>query len=173
MSSYLKVNEVIQVRTGDYRRKWTDAKITHVWVQPHGLSFDVEFLGEDAGLKQHVLDAFGLSAEDWRYKPAVVELEDQITEVKVKLSSGKTWFDDGKLMAAVSVSDLNELLSLAYEINNYRLNCTWNLGKASGMLNQLSHLWAGVETGNLCVDSPEYFDKMKSLMAELKGDEAE
>jgi len=64
----------IQVRTGDYRRQWTDAKIVYVSMEDvgqdedekviKGLSFSVEF-GE--GLTQKVSDAFGRGNEDWRY----------------------------------------------------------------------------------------------------------
>ena len=64
----------IQVRTGDYRRQWTDAKIVHVSMEDvgqdedekeiKGLSFSVE-LGD--GLTQKVSDAFGWGSEDWRY----------------------------------------------------------------------------------------------------------
>lgn len=60
-----------------------------------------------------------------------LEIQEEITAIKTKMSDGKTWFKDGKLMTEVSVSDFNELLRLAYNADNYRLNCTWNLEKTA------------------------------------------
>lgn len=59
------------------------------------------------------------------------EMEKKIDLIKEKLSTGKSRFEGGKTIVEVSLSDLNELLSLAYDINNYRLNCVWNLEQAS------------------------------------------
>lgn len=71
----LDLKRSIQVRTGDYRRQWMDAKIVYVSMEDvgqdedekaiKGLSFSVEF-GD--GFAQRVTDAFGWSREEWRYK---------------------------------------------------------------------------------------------------------
>lgn len=58
-------------------------------------------------------------------------MEKKIDLIKEKLSHGNSRFEDGKALVEVSLSDLNELLSLAYDINNYRLNCLWNLEQVS------------------------------------------
>lgn len=58
-------------------------------------------------------------------------MEKKIDSIKEKLSNGKSRFENGKTLVEVSLSDLNELLSLTYDINNYRLNCLWNLEQVS------------------------------------------
>jgi len=76
----LDLKRPIQVRTGDYRRQWMDAKIVYVSMEDvgqdedgkaiQGLSFSVDF-GD--GLAQRVTDAFGWSSEEWRYKEKCCE----------------------------------------------------------------------------------------------------
>lgn len=84
MVQSIDLTKPIQVRTGDYRRKWVDVKITHVGIgvvgydadegAVYGLSFSVKFLGEeDKGCVQHVSDAFGWGSEEWRYKEECCE----------------------------------------------------------------------------------------------------
>ncbi|AEA15501.1 MULTISPECIES: hypothetical protein [Bacillus] len=58
-------------------------------------------------------------------------MEEKIDLIKEKLSNGKSRFENGKTVVEVGLSDLNELLSLAYDINNYRLNALWNLEQTS------------------------------------------
>ncbi|MDY0951704.1 hypothetical protein COL15_16240 [Bacillus thuringiensis] len=58
-------------------------------------------------------------------------MEEKIDLIKEKLSNGKSRFENGKNVVEVSLSDLNELLRLAYDINNYRLNALWNLEQTS------------------------------------------
>jgi len=67
-------------------------------------------------------------------------MEKKIDAIKEKLSDGKARFDDGKILVEVGFSDLNELLSLAYDINNYRLNCLWNLEKTAESCKEYSHI---------------------------------
>ena len=88
-SCMLKLTAPIQVRTGDYRRKWVDARITSVKPEQFpeyygddedeaplrlGLSFNVEYEDDDGQTYcQHVADAFGWSADNWRYKEKCCE----------------------------------------------------------------------------------------------------
>lgn len=58
-------------------------------------------------------------------------MEEKIDLIKEKLSNGKSRFENGETVVEVGLSDLNELLSLAYDINNYRLNALWNLEQTS------------------------------------------
>ena len=76
----LDLKRPIQVRMGDYRRQWMDAKIVYISMEDvgqdedekaiKGLSFSVEF-GD--GTTQRVSDAFGWSSEEWRYKEKCCE----------------------------------------------------------------------------------------------------
>jgi hypothetical protein len=70
----------------------------------------------------------------------LIELEKKIDAIKEKLSNGKGRFEDGKTLVEVSLSELNELLNLAYEINNYRLNCLWNLEKTADGCKEYSQI---------------------------------
>ncbi len=45
-------------------------------------------------------------------------MKEKIDSIKNKLSNGKSRFENGKTVVEVSLSELNELLSLAYDINN-------------------------------------------------------
>ncbi len=65
------------------------------------------------------------------YREVGGAVKEKIDSIKEKLSSGKAHFENGKTVVEVGLSDLNELLSLAYDINNYRLNALWNLEQTS------------------------------------------
>ncbi|PGS79653.1 hypothetical protein COC69_11840 [Bacillus cereus] len=58
-------------------------------------------------------------------------MKEKIDSIKEKFSNGKSRFENGKTVVEVGLSDLNELLCLAYDINNYRLNALWNLEQTS------------------------------------------
>lgn len=58
-------------------------------------------------------------------------MKEKIDSIKEKFSNGKSRFENGNTVVEVGLSDLNELLSLAYDINNYRLNALWNLEQTS------------------------------------------
>ncbi|PEE08189.1 hypothetical protein [Bacillus cereus] len=58
-------------------------------------------------------------------------MKEKIDSIKNKLSNGKSRFENGKTVVEVSLSELNELMSLAYDINNNRLNALWNLEQTS------------------------------------------
>ena len=73
----LDLTKPIQVKTGDYRQKWTDAKILNIGIDVHQyddnawveMNANVEFIeGEDRGSIQHINDLKGLYGEVWRYK---------------------------------------------------------------------------------------------------------
>lgn len=76
MSNYLELDRPMEVRTGDYRRKWMEAQVISVCIDDvgededgnviKGLSFSVKFI-ED-GCTQRLSDAFGWNRENWRYK---------------------------------------------------------------------------------------------------------
>lgn len=76
----LTIDRDIQVRTGDFRREWKDAKITNVTMEDvdedengntvKGLSFTVKF---NDNCIQRVSDAFGWAAGEWRYKEKCCE----------------------------------------------------------------------------------------------------
>jgi len=76
---FLDLKRPILIRTGDYKRKWVDAKIIYVCIddvgedengQPlKGLSFSVEF----DGCTQRISDAFGWGSDDWQYKEKCCE----------------------------------------------------------------------------------------------------
>lgn len=79
----LDLNKKIQVKTGDYRRKWVDAKVVYVRLDDvcdcdddeiitKGISFGVKFLTEDG--QQYIHDAFGWNSSNWRYKEKCCEL---------------------------------------------------------------------------------------------------
>lgn len=75
-----------------------------------------------------------LQNKHWMKKEKVNQvdrLEKKIDEIKEKLSRGKSSLREGRAVLEVSLSDLNKLLDLAYQINNYRLSCIWNLEKVA------------------------------------------
>lgn len=104
MFQSLELNKPIQVRTGDYRRKWLDAKIFHVTMEQvgsddddnpiYGLSFSVEFIDEST--IQRVTDAFGWSKDEWRYtdyeREALDAEVDQLKAANQKLIECLDWY---------------------------------------------------------------------------------
>lgn len=80
-------------------------------------------------------------------------MEEKIDLIKEKLSNGKSYFKNGKAVAEVNLSDLNELISLAYDINNYRLNTLWNLEQSS----------------NTCKEYEVCKEKYEEALKQIKG----
>lgn len=77
----LDLTKSIEVKTGDYKQKWTDAKIINIGVNVYQfddscawteMNADIEFTeGEDKGNTQYIYDLERSYDKEWRYKEKI------------------------------------------------------------------------------------------------------